>query len=178
MPGYHDCPISMNFWSNLKFIKKPPNLAQVVARICKPSTSASNSSCAISQSIIVILIPFSNLNRTFAMGILFRSIFGLLTPTSMGIPTLSLQVKYISEPWLSDSQKNVHNKFPPYELHRNGLIACASSGLQHLLLCFISDPALAKSVFGAKIMFAGHCDASLLGCYQYPGESISSPDKS
>ena len=46
----------------------------------------------ISRSIIVILIPFSNLNRTFAMGILFRSIIGLLVTTSMGIPTLSLQV--------------------------------------------------------------------------------------
>ena len=70
-----------------------PNLSQVVARINKPSSS-SVSPCTISQSIIVILVPFSNLNRTFAMGILFRSIIGLLTTTSMGIPTLSLQVNH------------------------------------------------------------------------------------
>ena len=62
----------------------------------KPSSATSNSSqCVFSQSIIVILVPFSNLNRTFAMGILFRSVFGLLDTTSMGIPTLSLQVEQI-----------------------------------------------------------------------------------
>ena len=65
----------------------------------KPSSTTSNGSsaspCVISQSIIVILVPFSNLNRTFAMGILFRCVIGLLTTTSMGIPTLSLQVNYI-----------------------------------------------------------------------------------
>ena len=78
-------------------IKKHP--IQVVARMKKPSSTTSNGSsaspCVISQSIIVILVPFSNLNRTFAMGILFRSVIGLLTTTSMGIPTLSLQVNQI-----------------------------------------------------------------------------------
>ena len=68
----------------------------------KPS-SATSSGNSISpcvhvqqcQSIIVIVIPFSNLNRVFAMGILFRLVIGLVDTTSMGIPTLSLQVNQI-----------------------------------------------------------------------------------
>ena len=53
------------------------------------------SPCVLSQSIIVILVPFSNLNRTIAVGIFCRLVIGLLTTTSMGVPTLSLQVNHI-----------------------------------------------------------------------------------
>ena len=44
------------------------NIQQVVARIKKPSTLSSSPPCAMSQSIIVILIPFSTLNRYFLSG--------------------------------------------------------------------------------------------------------------
>ena len=44
------------------------NIQKVVARIKKPSTLSSSPPCAMSQSIIVILIPFSTLNRYFLSG--------------------------------------------------------------------------------------------------------------
>ena len=65
----------------------------------KPSIGTTSGSsinpCVISQSVIIILVPFSNLNGTFAMGILFRTVIGFLTTTSLGIPTISLQVNQI-----------------------------------------------------------------------------------
>ena len=85
----------------------------------KPSSAVSSGSSSISpclispQSIIVILVPFSNLNRTFAMGILFRSVVGLLTTTSMGIPTLSLQVSQI-----------LNNLVPKIEHEKQIMLVC------------------------------------------------------
>ena len=65
---------------------------KVVARVKKPVGSQGFHPCPGSNPLITVLIPFTNLNVNFAIGVLVRSIVSSLTDTATGLPLLSIQV--------------------------------------------------------------------------------------
>ena len=81
-------------------------MIEVVARVKKPRNQSCQP-CTATSPLITILIPFSNLNINFAIGVLVRSLVSSLTDTGTGLPLLSIQV-------IPAIQWSIHPSIHPY----------------------------------------------------------------
>ena len=142
----------------------------------KPSIGTTSGSsinpCVISQSVIVILVPFSNLNGTFAMGILFRSVIGLLTTTSMGIPTLSLQVNWnlLFEKCLARLAKNCTQEANQVGVQVTVMLVClVITNAQVILSWIVIKLMMVKICNGRQVMWVAPTICA--SCFQLQTQS-------